>query len=85
MSSDTGKSILYFTAPWCKACKNLEPHLRKLKTPILKRDVSIEPEAAEKRSVTTLPTLILLENGQEVKRLTGVSETVIAELYSFEE
>lgn len=79
------KKILYFTAPWCKACVNLEPHIAKVKSavPIEKVDASADPEMVEKYGVISLPTLVFLENDKEVDRTVGVSNTVIDVLYTF--
>lgn len=79
------EKILYFTAPWCKACVNLEPHIAKVKSavPIEKVDASADPEMVEKYGVISLPTLVFLENDKEVDRTVGVSNTVIDVLYTF--
>lgn len=79
------KMIISFSAPWCKACKSLEPALEKAaeKVKVVHINVEENPEAAHSFQVMNLPTLILVENGNEVDRITGSSETNIFNVQKF--
>ncbi len=67
--------LVDFYATWCGPCKMLGLILEKFDEekviPILKLDVDEEKEVAEKYKVFTIPTLIIFENGKEVKRKVG--------------
>lgn len=68
------KKILRFTASWCSPCKVLAKNLELAKTevPIEVVDIDIFPEVAEDYQVRSIPTLVMLENSHELKRLIGV-------------
>ena len=70
------KQVYYFTADWCGACKKVRPIVEELsrdqsevKFQII--DVDSEGELTRKFEVKSIPTFILIENGQEVNRFTG--------------
>lgn len=67
--------LVDFYATWCGPCKMLGLILEKFDEekviPILKLDVDEEKKVAEKYKVFTIPTLIIFENGKEVKRKVG--------------
>jgi thioredoxin 1 len=70
------KQVYYFTADWCGPCKKVRPIVEELsrdqsevKFQII--DVDSEGELARKFEVRSIPTFILIENGQEVNRFTG--------------
>ena len=68
------KKILRFTASWCSPCKvmakNLE--LANLDMPIEVVDIDLLSVIATEYNIKSIPTLVLLEHGREVKRMTGV-------------
>lgn len=67
------KVLVDFYANWCGPCKMLAPVLEK--TPsnlkVVKVDVDVFEDLAREYGVMTIPTLILFENGKEVKRNIG--------------
>jgi thioredoxin 1 len=69
--------LVEFGAPWCAPCKQIDPILLNLaatfagKIEIVTIDVDQSPELAMKFGVMGVPTLILFQNGDPVKRLTG--------------
>lgn len=67
------KQYLYFSAPWCGPCRMLGPVMQKVNNtiPVQKINVDEQSEIAIQYNVRNIPTVILLENGQEVKRLIG--------------
>lgn len=77
--NDTGNkwSLMLYTAPWCKACKHLEPVMDELmkewegKVMVRVVDVDKDSDAANRRGIRGLPTLILADGGREVVRMVG--------------
>ena len=67
--------LVDFYATWCGPCKMLGLVLEKFDdeniVPILKLDVDEAKDVAEKYKVFTIPTLIIYENGKEIKRKVG--------------
>jgi thioredoxin 1 len=79
------RKILYFTAAWCGPCKALGPVMDSLQGQINfdKIDVDSNTELSAQYGVRGVPSLILLENGEEVSRLVGVqSKETILNLYN---
>jgi thioredoxin-like negative regulator of GroEL len=71
------KRILRFTAPWCNPCKSLAANLGQVdaNVPIEVIDIDVYPEIAEEYGVRNIPTLVMLHENTEVKRLTGSKST----------
>ena len=70
------KTILYFTADWCQPCKKVKPIVEELNREYAPGmfqmiDVDIEKEMAKSFELKSVPTFVLFENGNEIKRLTG--------------
>tara|TARA_R100001510_G_scaffold18708_1_gene16206 strand:+ start:218 stop:454 length:237 start_codon:yes stop_codon:yes gene_type:complete len=68
------KEYLYFSAPWCSPCKMLSPVMEQVSNtiPVNKINVDEQPDFAQKYGIRSVPTVVLLEGGQEVKRHIGV-------------
>ena len=68
------KQLLYFSAPWCGPCKQLAPVLEEVaqQYPVKKINVDEESELAAQYGIRSIPTTILVENGQEIERKIGV-------------
>lgn len=81
------KEILYFTAPWCKSCKNLKPHIEKVssdgKVQVQTVDISVDEKTAHEYDVMQLPTLIFIQDDAIISRRSGFSDDVVRELYLF--
>jgi len=77
------KRLLYFSEKWCKFCEQMEPVIDQIKNQIPTEKINIEysPETAREWGVTQIPTTILLENGQEVRRFVGTK--TISQLVNF--
>jgi thioredoxin 1 len=67
------KKLFYFTAPWCGPCKMLSPIMDEVSQTILVEKINIdyEMDRARAANVMSVPTVILVENDQEVRRFVG--------------
>jgi thioredoxin 1 len=67
------KQIYYFFADWCQPCQSLEPTMDRIKStiPVEKINIDYESSRAKAANVMSIPTVVLAENGQEIKRFVG--------------
>ena len=70
------KKILYFSAAWCGPCKMLGPIMESLSGQVNfeKVDVDNNQDLSIQYGVRNIPTLVLVENGEAVGRLTGLQQ-----------
>ena len=68
------KQIFYFTAEWCGPCKSLGPVMEKVAetVPVEKINIDYETDRTKSAGIMSVPTVVLAENGQEVRRFVGV-------------
>jgi thioredoxin 1 len=69
------KQLIKFSASWCQPCKSLAGNFKyvDLKDVELKNvDIEEESDLANEYGIRGVPTMVLLEDGKEVKRHTGV-------------
>jgi thioredoxin-like negative regulator of GroEL len=69
------KELFYYTAPWCNPCQTLGPIMEDVakQIPVRKQNIDyIDPAIVTAANVKSVPTVILVENGQEVRRFNGV-------------
>jgi thioredoxin-like negative regulator of GroEL len=71
------KRILRFTASWCGPCQGLAMNLEtaSLGLPIEVVDIDTHSDVAQEYGIRSVPTLVMLDENTEIKRLTG-SRTV---------
>lgn len=69
--------LLDFFATWCGPCRMLGPVLEEIdetkaiNATIVKIDVDLAQQLAAAYNIFAVPTLVLLKNGQEIKRNSG--------------
>lgn len=72
-----GVVVVDFFATWCGPCKMLSPVYNSLgeemkdKAKFLKVDIDESMELAQKFTITTVPTVVVFKNGEEMDRLVG--------------
>lgn len=75
--ANRGITLLDFSAPWCKPCMRLAPIIEEIsaeyrgRVTVTKANVDEDPTTAAKYDVMSIPTLIILKDGQPVERITG--------------
>ena len=69
------KAVVDFYANWCGPCKMFAPIFEEVSNEIdmnfIKLDTDEHSDIARGYGVMSIPTIILFENGNEVKRHTG--------------
>lgn len=69
--------VVDFYAPWCGPCRVLGPTVDEIaasfdgRVEVLKVNVDNETELSSRFDVLSIPTLVFLQDGKEVKRVTG--------------
>jgi thioredoxin 1 len=67
--------VLYFTAEWCNPCARTRPIAEELKRDgiidFVFVDADTETELVQKFQIKSIPTYILIQDGEEVKRTNG--------------
>lgn len=70
--------VVDFWAAWCGPCRIMSPVLEEIhseldgEATICKLNVDDFPEIASKYAISTIPTMVLFKNGEEIERLIGV-------------
>ena len=77
IGSSSEPVVVDFWAEWCGPCKMIAPILDQIaeeqagKIKIAKLNVDDNPDIARRFDVMSIPTLIVFQDGQPVKRLVG--------------
>jgi thioredoxin 1 len=69
------KQLLKFSATWCGPCKSLANNFKHVElgdVELVSIDIEEQSEKATQYGIRGVPTMVLLEDGVEVKRKTGV-------------
>ncbi len=69
--------LLEFYATWCGHCHNMEPVIRRIakdyegKMQVYMADVDKSPKAVEEYMVTSMPTMFVYKDKDDVEKLVG--------------
>jgi len=72
--TDSKKVLIIFKSSWCSPCKVLASIIdaNPPAIPLVEIDIDVDYELADKYKVRGVPTLIIVEDGEEVKRKVGL-------------
>jgi thioredoxin 1 len=80
------KQVLYFSAEWCGPCKMIKPIMQSLQSQmsITFIDVDASAETAKTWNVRNIPTVLVIQNGQQLGRLAGnaITKEAVINLYN---
>jgi thioredoxin 1 len=67
------KKLFYFSADWCVPCQSFSPIMDRIKStiPVEKINIEYETDRTKAAKVTSVPTVVLVENGEEIRRFYG--------------
>ena len=69
------KQVLYFSAKWCTACQATTPIVENIKksnqAQVAMIDVDYDVSLVEQYNIKSVPTTIILEDNNEIKRYVG--------------
>ena len=79
----SGIAVIDFWAPWCVPCKMMTPVVDKIAANnpdfvVAKVDIDVSPQLAQRFNVMSVPTIIIMKDGEPVDQTIGVvTEKVI--------
>jgi len=77
MSDNKPKQVVKFWADWCGPCKRFAPIFEEVQEEypdfqFMSVDIDAQPEAAKVFGVTTIPYVVVLNNGETVGEINGI-------------
>lgn len=78
LNLDNGFFAIKFGADWCAPCKKMIPIIEKIENEFgenltfISADVDEVPTLASRYQIRVVPTLLIIKNGREKKRIAGV-------------
>ena len=68
------KGFIYFSAEWCQPCKALGPIMEQVakQVPVNKVNVDYDVSLSKQYNITSVPTVVLVDNGVEKAQFVGV-------------
>lgn len=75
-----GVTLVDFYADWCGPCRMMNPVIEELatemegKATVAKLDIENAQKTTSNYNVTSIPTIIIFQNGSEVDRIVGVRD-----------
>jgi thioredoxin-like negative regulator of GroEL len=68
------KQVLYFSSTYCGPCRTFKPIMESLQTEMSITFINTDssPQTAQQHNVRSVPTVLILENGVEKRRLVGI-------------
>ena len=65
--------LVDFWADWCVPCQSFSPVMDRIKStiPVEKINIEYETDRTKAAKVTSVPTVVLVENGEEIRRFYG--------------
>jgi thioredoxin 1 len=69
------KELYYYSAPWCQPCETLGPIMDQVSKQLPVRKINVDyadPAVLTSAKIRNIPTVVLVENEQELRRFTGV-------------
>ena len=83
----SGRALIDFYADWCGPCRMMAPLLEAVAAEredllVAKVNVDENAELASRFGVMSIPTLVVLEDGEEIKRIVGArpKEALLSEI-----
>lgn len=75
---ESGVCAVKFSAAWCGPCKRMEPTVEALESEFttakfMSVDIDTTPDIAQKYKIRAIPTILIMKDGQEVNRVTGLT------------
>ena len=84
-----GKVFLLFSASWCMPCKKIKPFIKEIVEKFKELNVyEVEVDSDDKKKlveyyeITSVPTLVLLEDGKKIDEVVGTDLEKIKNLFT---